>query len=426
MIGKKKLCEKALEYHSTYPAGKLEISATKPTQTQADLALAYSPGVADPSIAIHKNPSDVWKYTNKGNLVAVISNGTAVLGLGNIGPVASKPVMEGKCVLFKKFAGLDAYDLEISSNDSDDFCRIVQSLEPGFGGINLEDIKAPECVYIEKTIQKSMNIPVMHDDQHGTAIVFCGGLINTLKLVNKKIEDIKLVVSGAGSAATSCIKLAKLLGARAENIFVCDSSGVINHKRNKLSYFKKELINKCEENTLEEVIQGADVFLGVSQGNVLTAKMLQSMTDSNPIVFALANPTPEIDYELAVNTRSDLIIATGRSDYPNQINNVMLFPFMFRAALDVKATEINEKMKLAAAYAIADLALEPITDEMLELYGLEKLEFSKDYIVPKPFDRRLLTHVTSAIAKAAMESGVATYPIDNFDSYKKELLRKVQ
>ena len=372
MIEKKKLCEKSLEYHRRYPSGKLAIISTKPTETQEDLALAYSPGVADPSLAIHKNFDDVWKYTNKGNLVAVISNGTAVLGLGNIGPVASKPVMEGKCVLFKKFAGLDAYDLEISSNDSDEFCRIVKSLEPGFGGINLEDIKAPECVYIEKKLQKSMNIPVMHDDQHGTAIVFCAGLINSLKLVNKKMEEIKLVVSGAGAAAISCISLAKLLGVHSENIFVCDSQGVINHKRDNLSYLKKGLMNKCKENTFTEIIYGADVFLGVSQGNILTAEMLQTMND-NPIVFALANPTPEIDYKLAINTRSDLIIATGRSDYPNQINNVMLFPFMFRAALDVKATEINEQMKLAAANAIADLALEPVTEEILELYNLKKI-----------------------------------------------------
>ncbi|WP_026879755.1 NADP-dependent malic enzyme [Hymenobacter norwichensis] len=410
----------ALDYHSQSPAGKIEVVPTKPVSTQLDLALAYSPGVAEPCLAIANNKDDVYKYTAKGNLVAVISNGTAVLGLGNIGPEASKPVMEGKGVLFKKFAGIDCFDIEIDATDPDEFIRIVKALEPTFGGINLEDIKAPECFRIETALREQMNIPLMHDDQHGTAIITSAALLNALEVVGKKIDEIKLVVSGAGAAAVSCLRLYLALGLKLENVVVFDKDGVINGKRTDLAPLQMQFATKRSVSTVAEAMQGADVFLGLSAANVLPAELLLTMAD-NPIVFALANPNPEIAYELAMSTRPDIIMATGRSDHPNQVNNVLGFPYIFRGALDVRATEINEEMKLAAVKALAELAKEPVPDMVNRAYGDNTLAFGRTYLIPKPLDPRLITAVSPAVARAAMESGVARIQITDWTAYEDEL-----
>lgn len=412
--------KEALEYHEMGRPGKIEVIPTKPYDSQKDLALAYSPGVAYPCLDIEKNPEDAYKYTNRGNLVAVISNGTAVLGLGNIGALAGKPVMEGKALLFKIFAGLDAFDIEINESDPVKMVEIVKSLTPTFGGINLEDIKAPESFYIETELKKQCDIPVMHDDQHGTAIISGAALLNACEVQGKKIGDIKLVINGAGGAAISCGRIYKRLGVRAENIVMCDSKGVIRKDREKLTEQKAEFATDKDLHTLAEAIVGADVFLGVSVGNVLTPAMLQTMA-ANPIVFALANPIPEIDYELAVHSRPDVIVCTGRSDYPNQVNNVLGFPYIFRGALDSRASTINEDMKIAATYAIAELAHQPVPDQVLKAYGLKELKFGKDYILPKPHDNRLLFSVAPAVARAAEESGVAAKPITDWQEYQKFL-----
>lgn len=412
--------KEALEYHEMGRPGKIEVIPTKPYDSQKDLALAYSPGVAYPCLDIEKNPEDAYKYTNRGNLVAVISNGTAVLGLGNIGALAGKPVMEGKALLFKIFAGLDAFDIEINESDPAKMVEIVKSLTPTFGGINLEDIKAPESFYIETELKKQCDIPVMHDDQHGTAIISGAALLNACEVQGKKIGDIKLVINGAGGAAISCGRIYKRLGVRAENIVMCDSKGVIRKDREKLTEQKAEFATDKDLHTLAEAIVGADVFLGVSVGNVLTPAMLQTMA-ANPIVFALANPIPEIDYELAVHSRPDVIVCTGRSDYPNQVNNVLGFPYIFRGALDSRASTINEDMKIAATYAIAELAHQPVPDQVLKAYGLKELKFGKDYILPKPHDKRLLFSVAPAVARAAEESGVAAKPITDWQEYQKFL-----
>lgn len=412
--------KEALEYHEMGRPGKIEVIPTKPYDSQKDLALAYSPGVAYPCLDIEKNPEDAYKYTNRGNLVAVISNGTAVLGLGNIGALAGKPVMEGKALLFKIFAGLDAFDIEINESDPVKIVEIVKSLTPTFGGINLEDIKAPESFYIETELKKQCDIPVMHDDQHGTAIISGAALLNACEVQGKKIGDIKLVINGAGGAAISCGRIYKRLGVRAENIVMCDSKGVIRKDREKLTEQKAEFATDKDLHTLAEAIVGADVFLGVSVGNVLTPAMLQTMA-ANPIVFALANPIPEIDYELAVHSRPDVIVCTGRSDYPNQVNNVLGFPYIFRGALDSRASTINEDMKIAATYAIAELAHQPVPDQVLKAYGLKELKFGKDYILPKPHDKRLLFSVAPAVARAAEESGVAAKPITDWQEYQKFL-----
>lgn len=412
--------KEALEYHEMGRPGKIEVIPTKPYDSQKDLALAYSPGVAYPCLDIEKNPEDAYKYTNRGNLVAVISNGTAVLGLGNIGALAGKPVMEGKALLFKIFAGLDAFDIEINESDPVKMVEIVKSLTPTFGGINLEDIKAPESFYIETELKKQCDIPVMHDDQHGTAIISGAALLNACEVQGKKIDDIKLVINGAGGAAISCGRIYKRLGVRAENIVMCDSKGVIRKDREKLTEQKAEFATDKDLHTLAEAIVGADVFLGVSVGNVLTPAMLQTMA-ANPIVFALANPIPEIDYELAVHSRPDVIVCTGRSDYPNQVNNVLGFPYIFRGALDSRASTINEDMKIAATYAIAELAHQPVPDQVLKAYGLKELKFGKDYILPKPHDKRLLFSVAPAVARAAEESGVAANPITDWQEYQKFL-----
>ncbi|MCM1483901.1 MAG: NADP-dependent malic enzyme [Muribaculaceae bacterium] len=415
--------EAALEYHSEGKPGKIEVVPTKPYSTQHDLALAYSPGVAYPCKAIEAQPQDVYEYTNKGNLVAVISNGTAVLGLGNIGPLASKPVMEGKALLFKIFAGLDCFDIEVAENDPERFISIVKALAPTFGGINLEDIKAPECFEIERRLKEECDIPVMHDDQHGTAIISAAGLLNALELQNKKIEDIRLVVNGAGAAAVSCTRLYIALGVKRENVVMCDSKGVINSSRSNLNEQKREFMTSRPVNTLAEAMVDADVFLGLSVKDVVTPEMVQSMAP-RPIVFALANPDPEISYEAAMASRPDIIFATGRSDYPNQINNVLGFPYIFRGALDCGATGINEAMKLAAVHAIARLAKEPVPPVVNTAYDMTDLHFGRDYILPKPLDPRLLTTVAPAVALGAMESGVAKRPITDWDAYE-EKLRKL-
>lgn len=412
----------ALDYHRYPRPGKTEVIPTKPHSTQHDLALAYSPGVAYPCKAIEANPDDVYKYTNKGNLVAVISNCTAVLGLGDIGPEAGKPVMEGKALLFKIYAGLDCFDIEIDEKDPDRFIAIVKSLAPTFGGINLEDIKAPECFKIEQTLKEELTIPVMHDDQHGTAIISGAGLLNALEIQGKKIEDVKLVVNGAGAAAVSCTKLYISLGVKPENVVMCDSHGVISKKRTDLNSQKQQFATDRDLSTLAEAMVDADVFLGLSVKDVVTEKMLKSMAP-RPIVFALANPDPEIDYERAMASRDDLIFATGRSDYPNQINNVLGFPYIFRGALDCGATAINEAMKLAAVKAIANLAKLPVPPVVNAAYGMSHLQFGKDYILPKPMDPRLLLEVAPAVARGAAESGVATRPIDDMECYKHELER---
>jgi len=412
----------AFNYHALGRPGKIEVIPTKPYSTQRDLSLAYTPGVADPCLAIEKTPEDVYKYTAKGNLVAVISNGTAVLGLGNIGPEAGKPVMEGKGLLFKVFADVDVFDIEVNEKDPDKFIEVVKAIAPTFGGINLEDIKAPECFEIETRLKEELDIPLMHDDQHGTAIISSAGLINALELLGKKIEDIKIVVSGAGAAAISCTKLYLALGAKKENIVMCDSRGVIHKDRTDLNDTKKPFITDRPVHTLEEAIVGADMFLGLSVGGMLTQDMMKTMAP-NPIVFALANPVPEISYDEAMSVRPDTIMATGRSDYPNQINNVLGFPFIFRGALDVRATKINEEMKLAAAKALAELAKQPVPEEVNLAYGVHNLKFGKEYLIPKPTDPRLIETVAPAVAKAAMDSGIAKNPIDNWSTYK-EILRK--
>jgi len=419
----KKLLD-ALSYHADGRPGKIEVVTTKPTQTQLDLALAYSPGVAEPCLKIAENKDDVYKYTAKGNLVAVISNGTAVLGLGDIGPEASKPVMEGKAVLFKIFADIDVFDIELDCTNVDDFVRIVKAMEPTFGGINLEDIKAPESFEIEERLKAELNIPIMHDDQHGTAIISGAGLINALKVVDKKIEEVKLVVNGAGASAIACAKLFVSLGVKIQNMMMLDSKGVIHAGRTDLDKYKRQFITEHADRTLEEAMVNADVFVGLSRGNILTAEMVQSMA-KDPIVFAMANPDPEIDYHLAVAARPDVLVATGRSDYPNQVNNVLGFPFIFRGALDVRATAINEEMKLAAVRAIADLALEPVPEVVMMAYNDYDLAFGRNYIIPKPMDPRLLTTVAPAVAKAAMESGVAKMPITDWEEYKNKLRRRL-
>ena len=414
----------ALDYHTQGQPGKIEVTPTKKLSTQLDLALAYSPGVAEPCKEIAANKEDVYKYTSKGNLVAVITNGTAVLGLGNIGPEASKPVMEGKAVLFKKYAGIDSFDIEINEEDPDKFIDIVKSLEPTFGGINLEDIKAPECFKIETVLREKMNIPIMHDDQHGTAIISSAALLNALIVAGKKIDKIVLVVNGAGAAAVTCTKLYLSLGLKRENLIMCDSKGVINKDRPGLDASKLEFATTRKISTLQEAVKGADVFVGLSVADILKPEDILSMA-KDPIVFALANPNPEIDYELAKKTRPDIIMGTGRSDFPNQINNVLGFPYIFRGALDVRATEINEAMKLAAVHALADLAKEPVPDSVFQAYGVDKIQFGRDYLIPKPMDPRLITTVSPAVAKAAMESGQATHHITDWGQYNNELLKRI-
>ncbi len=412
--------EEALEYHTGKRAGKIEVATTKPCITQRDLSLAYTPGVAVPCREIEKNPDDVFKYTAKGNLVAVVSNGTAVLGLGNIGPLAGKPVMEGKAVLFKRFADIDVFDLELDTKDPDEIIRTVQLLEPTFGGINLEDIKAPECFYIEEQLKKTMNIPVFHDDQHGTAIISGAGLLNALEIAGKRIDQVKMVVSGAGAAGIACAKFYVQLGMRKENIVMFDSRGVVHHGQKKgMNPYKAEFAIENGDLTLEEAMKGADVFMGVSVANLLTREMVRSMADK-PIIFAMANPDPEITYEEAKAAREDVIMATGRSDYPNQVNNVLGFPFIFRGALDVRATQINEEMKVAAAKALAALAKEPVPYSVMKAYRMENIEFGPEYIIPKPFDPRVLLWEASAVAKAAMDTGVARIKID-IDEYREKL-----
>lgn len=398
----------ALHYHAKGRPGKIQVVPTKETATQRDLALAYSPGVASPCLAIEADPSKAYEYTTKGNLVAVISNGTAVLGLGDIGALASKPVMEGKALLFKIFADIDVFDLELDTKNVDEFVRTVKILAPTFGGINLEDISAPECFEIEERLKAELNIPIMHDDQHGTAIVSAAALLNALELSNKKIDEVKVIINGAGAAATSCASIYLALGVKSENLFMFDSKGLIHNERTNLDGRKKLFTNqKLPINaSLADALLGADVFLGLSKADILTGEMLQSMA-ANCIVFALANPNPEISYEKAILARPDIIFATGRSDYPNQVNNVLGFPYIFRGALDVRATKINEAMKLAAVRALADLTKQPVPKEVVDIYGGQSIAFSPTYIIPKPFDNRLLKVVSTAVAKAAIESGVA-------------------
>ena len=412
--------EEALRYHAEGKPGKIEVIPTKPHSTQTDLSLAYSPGVAEPCLEIEKNPHDAYEYTAKGNLVAVISNGTAVLGLGDIGPLAGKPVMEGKGLLFKIFAGIDVFDIEVNEKDPEKFIQTVKAISPTFGGINLEDIKAPECFEIETRLKNELDIPVMHDDQHGTAIISGAGLINALEIAGKKIEDVKIVVNGAGAASISCTKLYVMLGARKENIVMCDSKGVISTSRPDLNAAKREFATDRPIKTLQEAVVGADVFLGLSVANVLTKEMVRSM-NADPIVFALANPNPEISYADAMDSRDDIIFATGRSDYPNQINNVLGFPYIFRGALDTHAKAINEEMKRAAVYAIADLAKEPVPDVVNAAYKLKRTTFGRDYILPKALDPRLLTRVSCAVAKAAIDSGVSRKTITDWEGYANHL-----
>ena len=409
--------EMALHYHEQGKPGKIEVVPTKPHSTQTDLSLAYSPGVAEPCLEIEKNPQDAYRYTAKGNLVAVISNGTAVLGLGDIGALAGKPVMEGKGLLFKIYSGIDVFDIEVNEKDPEKFIQAVKTIAPTFGGINLEDIKAPECFEIERRLKEELDIPVMHDDQHGTAIISSAGLLNALEVAGKKIEDVRIVVNGAGASAVSCTKLYVSLGARLENIVMLDSKGVISKDRTDLNEQKRYFAtSRTDIHTLEEAIKGADVFLGLSRGNVLSKDMVRSMAPS-PIVFALANPVPEISYEDAMDSRPDVLMATGRSDYPNQINNVIGFPYIFRGALDTGATAINEEIKLAAVRAIAGIAKQPVPDVVNEAYHVNNLTFGPSYFIPKPVDPRLITEVSMAVAKAAMESGVARKPIENWDAY---------
>ncbi len=410
----------ALHYHEFPTPGKIQVLPTKKHSTQRDLSLAYSPGVAEPCLAIADNPEDVYKYTAKSNLVAVISNGTAVLGLGDIGPEASKPVMEGKALLFKIFADIDVFDIEVDATDVDKFVETVKAIAPTFGGINLEDIKAPEAFEIETRLKEELDIPVMHDDQHGTAIISAAALKNALELAEKKPEDVLIVINGAGAAAISCTKLYVKLGVKKENIVMCDSKGVIRKDQKNLSKQKQEFATSRDLTTLEEAMNNADVLIGLSIGNIVTPAMLKTMA-KNPIVFALANPDPEINYNLAIKTRKDIIMATGRSDHPNQVNNVLGFPFIFRGALDVRATKINEEMKMAAVHALADLTKANVPEQVNITYNEKNIKFGKNYIIPKPFDTRLISEIPPAIAKAAMESGVARKPITNWDAYREEL-----
>lgn len=423
-MAKDKKRREALIYHAKPTPGKIKVVPTKKYATQRDLSLAYSPGVAEPCLEIAKDVNNVYKYTSKGNLVAVISNGTAVLGLGDIGPEASKPVMEGKALLFKIFADIDVFDIEVDTKNIDAFIETVKNIAPTFGGINLEDIKAPESFEIERRLVEELNIPVMHDDQHGTAIISSAALINALELAKKRINKVKVVVSGAGSAALACANLYTALGVKHENIIMFDKDGVLCKERNDLSELQKKYASGKQGTTLAQAMKNADVFLGLSAGNVLSPDMLLSMA-KNPIVFAMANPVPEIDYDLAISTRKDIIMATGRSDHPNQVNNVLGFPYIFRGALDVRATKINEAMKMAAVKALASLAKEIVPEQVNIAYGETKLNFGKDYIIPKPFDPRLITHVAPAVAKAAMESGVALNPITDWGRYEEELLERM-
>ncbi len=417
--------QEALDYHSGGRPGKIQVTPTKPYSTQHDLSLAYSPGVAEPCLEIEKNPEDAYKYTAKGNLVAVISNGTAVLGLGNIGALASKPVMEGKGLLFKIFADIDVFDIEVDAADVDTFVNTVKAIAPTFGGINLEDIKAPECFEIERRLKEELNIPLMHDDQHGTAIISSAALLNACEVAQKKLSEVKIVVNGAGASAISCTKLYISVGAKKENIIMLDSKGVLCEDRDDLDEQKKSFCTKRKNvHTLEDAVKGADVFVGLSKGNVLSQDMIRSMADM-PIVFALANPNPEIPYEDAIAARPDIIMATGRSDHPNQVNNVLGFPFIFRGALDVRATQINEAMKLAAVYAIAQLAKEPVPDSVNLAYGSKNLSFGPEYIIPKPIDLRLIYTVAPAVAKAAIESGVAQRKITDWEGYRQELINRL-
>ncbi|MCB0423935.1 MAG: NADP-dependent malic enzyme, partial [Mangrovimonas sp.] len=414
----------ALIYHAKPTPGKIKVVPTKKYATQRDLSLAYSPGVAEPCLEIEKDKNNVYKYTTKGNLVAVISNGTAVLGLGNIGPEASKPVMEGKGLLFKIFADIDVFDIEVDTEDVEEFIQTVKNIAPTFGGINLEDIKAPEAFEIERRLKEELDIPVMHDDQHGTAIISAAALLNALELTEKKIQEVKIVVSGAGAAAISCTRLYQAFGAKAENIVMLDSKGVIRKDRSNLTTEKAEFATHRKIDTLEEAMVNADVFIGLSTADIVSPEMLLSMA-KDPIVFAMSNPNPEIAYDLAVATRDDIIMATGRSDHPNQVNNVLGFPFIFRGALDVRATKINEEMKMAAVKALAELAKESVPEQVNIAYGETRLAFGRDYIIPKPFDPRLIAEVPPAVAKAAMDSGVAQNPIVNWEKYKEELLDRL-
>lgn len=416
--------EDALIYHSRGRHGKIEVIPTKPYDNQFDLSLAYTPGVAYPCLEIEKAPESAYNFTAKGNLVAVISNGTAVLGLGDIGAMAGKPVMEGKGLLFKIFADIDVFDIEINEKDTEKLIQICAAISPTFGGINLEDIKAPECFEVETRLKAMLDIPVFHDDQHGTAIISGAGLLNALEITGKRIENIKMVVCGAGAAAISCSRLYISLGVKRENIVMVDSKGVLNYKRKDLNKYKQEFVTGRDADTLEQVIKGADLFLGLSAANMMTKQMLASMA-ANPIVFAMANPDPEISFEDAMSTRKDLIFATGRSDYPNQINNVLGFPFIFRGALDVRASVINEEMKMAASKALAELAKKPVPECVLKAYDVDELVFGRDYILPKPLDPRLISTVAPAVAKAAIESGVAKYPVTDWDAYKKSLDRRL-
>ena len=415
----------ALEYHRRERKGKLEVTPTKPCDTAWDLSLAYSPGVAEPCKEIEKDQNLAYEYTNKGNLVAVVSNGTAVLGLGNIGAISGKPVMEGKGVLFKKFADVDAYDIELDIQDPDEFIKTVKYLEPTFGGINLEDIKAPECFYIEKTLKKEMDIPVFHDDQHGTAIISGAGLLNACEIVGKNLGELKFAFNGAGASAIACAEFFIQLGAKRENIIMCDSRGVIYKGRKEgLNPQKEKFLVDTPLRTIEDALKGSDVFVGLSNGGAISKDMIKTMSD-NPIIFAMANPDPEITYPDAHDARDDVVMATGRSDYPNQVNNVLGFPFIFRGALDVRATSINEEMKIAAAKSLASLAKEPVPDKVASAYGNEKFEFGPDYIVPKPFDPRVLVWESVAVAQAAMETGVARINID-IDDYRSKLENKIE
>ncbi len=413
--------EAALEYHESGRPGKIEVKPTKAYRTQTDLSLAYSPGVAYPCLEIQDNPDDAYRYTDKGNLVAVISNGTAVLGLGDIGALSGKPVMEGKGLLFKIYGGIDVFDIEVNEKDPEKFCEAVEKIAPTFGGINLEDIKAPECFYIEERLKRTLDIPVMHDDQHGTAIISAAGLKNALEVIGKDIKKVRLVVNGAGAAAISCTKLYMALGVQKENILMLDSKGVITSDREGLNEQKKFFAtDRRDVHTLEEAVNGADVFVGLSKGNVLTKDMVRSMA-KDPVIFALANPVPEISYEDAMDARPDVLMSTGRTDYPNQINNVIGFPYIFRGALDVHATAINEEMKMAAVHAIADLAKQPVPDVVNDVYKVNNLKFGREYFIPKPVDPRLISEVSAAVAKAAIESGVARKEIKNWEEYKNSL-----
>lgn len=415
-----KIYKEALQYHAEPKPGKIQVLPTKRYATQRDLALAYSPGVAAPCLEIEKNPEDAYKYTSKGNLVAVISNGTAVLGLGDIGALAGKPVMEGKGLLFKIFADIDVFDIEVDTKDVETFIQTVKAISPTFGGINLEDIKAPEAFEIERRLIEELDIPVMHDDQHGTAIISAAALKNAVELAGKEIDKVKVVINGAGSSAISCARLYVKLGVKLENLIMLDSKGVIRKDAPNLSIEKAEFASSQDVNTLEEAMNGADVFIGLSKGNVVSPEMVKSMSD-NPIVFAMANPDPEIAYDVAIQSRKDIIMATGRSDHPNQVNNVLGFPFIFRGALDVRATKINEEMKMAAVLALADLAKQLVPEQVNIAYNEKNLQFGREYIIPKPFDARLITEIPPAVAKAAMDSGVALKPITDWDAYREEL-----